>query len=109
MHVESILAGAESTSSSNAIASYQKVRERAGIMDPVTTITKEDLLLERRVELAFENQRFFDLVRFGVAVEVFTEFAADNGYTFSATDLLLPLPQAEINLSNGLLEQNPGY
>ena len=109
MHVESILAGGESTSSSNAIASFQKVRERAGINDPVTTITKDDLILERRVELAFENQRWFDLLRFGVAVEYLTDFAADNGYTFSATDLLLPLPQAEINLSNGLLEQNPGY
>ena len=32
-----------------------------------------------------------------------------EGYTFSATDLLLPIPQGEINVSQGLLEQNPGY
>ena len=109
MHVESILAGGQSTSASNAIASFQKVRDRAGLTDVVTTISKEDLLDERRVELAFENQRLFDLIRFGVATRVLGDFAADNGYTFSATDLLLPIPQAEIGLSNGMLEQNPGY
>jgi len=85
------------------------VRDRAGLTDAVTTISKEDLLDERRVELAFENQRMFDLIRFGVATQVLGDFAADNGYTFSATDLLLPIPQAEIGLSNGMLEQNPGY
>lgn len=109
MHVEAILAGGNETSSANALASFQAIRNRAGLTDAVTTITKQDLLNERRAELAFENQRWFDLIRFGVAIEVLSEFAANNNYTFSATDLLLPIPQAEINLSNGLLTQNPGY
>lgn len=109
MHVEAILAGGASTNSTNAIASFQMIRDRAGLTTPVTSITKEDLLEERRVELAFENQRFFDLVRFGVAQQVLGAFSAANGLGFTTTDLLLPIPQREIGISNGLLTQNPGY
>lgn len=109
MHVEAILAGGETTISSNALASFQEVRDRAGLTDVVTSISKQELLDERRVELAFENQRFFDLVRFGVAQEVLSAYSTDNDYSFVATDLLLPIPQREINISNGLLTQNPGY
>lgn len=109
MHVESILAGGQETNASTAISSFQLVRDRAGLTNAVTSITKQDLLAERRVELAFENQRFFDLVRLGVAQEVLSAYSSDNNYSFSATDVLLPIPQREINLSNGLLSQNPGY
>ena len=70
---------------------------------------KEDLLNERRVELAFENQRFFDLLRLGEAQNVLSAYATENGYNFTSTTLLLPIPSSEINLSKGLLEQNPGY
>ena len=109
MHVEAILAGGQSTTSTNALASFQLIRDRAGLTTPVTEITKEDLLEERRVELAFENQRFFDLLRMGVAQDVLSAFSTANGLGFSASDLLLPIPQAEIGLSNGVLTQNPGY
>lgn len=109
MHVEAIMAGGESTTSSVAINSFQQIRNRAGLTDAVTSISKYELLDERRVELAFENQRFFDLVRFGVAQEVLSAFSTANSYSFSSTDLLLPLPQREINLSKGKLTQNPGY
>jgi hypothetical protein len=109
MHVEAILGNNQQTTSSNAITSFQKVRNRAGLTDPVAEITKEDLLLERRVELAFENHRLHDLKRFNMAQDILSQFSAANGHSFSATDLLLPLPQYEINLSQGLLEQNPGY
>jgi hypothetical protein len=109
MHVEAILAGADVTSSSSAIASFKKVRDRAGITTPITSITKQELLDERRVELAFENQRWFDLIRFGVAESVLGTFATDNGIVFSASDLLLPIPQREIGVSFGKLTQNPGY
>ncbi|ANW96811.1 carbohydrate-binding protein SusD [Wenyingzhuangia fucanilytica] len=108
MHVESILAGGASTTSTNAIASFKLIRDRAGLTTPAI-ITKEDLLNERRVELAFENQRFFDLVRFGEAQSILSAFSAANGYSFSGTDLLLPIPNSEIGLSNGVLKQNPGY
>ncbi len=113
MHAESILAGGGQTSESAAIDSYMKVKERAGfdpIADRPASLTKDALLVERRVELAFENQRFFDLMRFGVADAVLGAHAADNGYLdYDTRKLLLPIPSREINLSKGLLTQNPGY
>lgn len=109
MHVEAIMAGAQNTANASALASFQMVRDRAGLTDAVTSITKQELLDERRAELAFENQRLFDLIRFGEAQTVLSDFSAANNYTFTATDLLLPIPQREINLSNGLMTQNPGY
>lgn len=109
MHVEAIMAGADQTNDADALASFQKVRDRAGLTETVGIITKQDLLDERRVELAFENQRFFDLVRFGQAESVLSAFSAANNYGYSSSDLLLPLPQNEINLGNGMLNQNPGY
>ena len=109
MHVEAIMAGGPSTSSSAALASFQAIRNRAGLTTAVTAITKQDLLDERRVELAFENHRFFDLVRMGEAQAVLSTFATSTGGSFSSTDLLLPIPQIEIGLSNGVLTQNAGY
>ena len=90
-----------------------EVRERAGFdpnADRPASLTKDALLVERRVELAFENQRFFDLLRFQVADAVLSAHASENGFTdYDARKLLLPIPSREINLSRGLLTQNPGY
>ena len=113
MHAEAILAGGNETSDGSAIASYMEVRERAGF-DPVadrpSVLSNEALLVERRVELAFENHRFYDLVRFGVADAVLSEHATEMGYSsYNTRKLLLPIPAREINLSKGLLSQNPGY
>ncbi len=110
MHVESIMAGGASTPSGNAVTSFNSVRQRANVADDADNIiTKQELLDERRVELAFENHRLFDLIRMGEATSTLSTFSNNNGYSFSTTDLLLPIPQYEINLSNGLLTQNPGY
>jgi len=112
MHVEAILAGAAATNNSAAIISFQRVRDRAFPLtapNTITSITKEELLLERRVELAFENQRWFDLLRFGVADDVLSAHATEMGYIYNSRALLLPIPAREINLSDGLLTQNPGY
>jgi len=109
MHVEAIMAGGQSANSAGALSSFQAVRDRAGLTTPVTTVSKDDLLLERRVELAFENQRWFDLIRFGVAESVLGAHATEMSYVFDARKLLLPIPASEINISGGLLTQNPGY
>jgi len=112
LHAEAILAGGGQTSSGAAIESYMAVRTRAGF-DPgarPAALTSGDLLVERRVELAFENHRFYDLLRFGVADAVLGAHAAENGFTdYDARKLLLPIPSREINLSRGILTQNPGY
>ena len=111
MHVEAIMAGGTQTTVQAARDSFNEVRLRANMptIDAPDAITKQDLINERRVELAFENHRFFDLVRFGIANSVLSAHATEMDYTFNTRDLLLPIPAREINISNGLLSQNPGY
>ncbi|WP_298237890.1 RagB/SusD family nutrient uptake outer membrane protein [uncultured Algibacter sp.] len=117
MHVEAIMAGTGNANTPAALSSFNAVRNRAGLAnDADGIITQEELLLERRVELAFENQRLFDLLRFGVADAVLQDHSArDNDEditvypSYNARALLLPIPSREINLSKGLLKQNPGY
>lgn len=113
MHAEAILAGGTETTNAAAIDSYMAVRVRAGFdatTDRPSVLTRDALLAERRVELAFENKRFFDLVRFGVADAVLGAHATAMGYgSYDSRKLLLPIPSREINLSEGLLTQNPGY
>lgn len=108
MHVEALMAGTSSTSELAAINSFETVRNRAGLTNSISTITQDDLLLERRVEFAFENHRWFDLQRFGVADAVLSEHASQMGFTsYNARALLLAIPDREIILSDGLLVQNP--
>lgn len=108
MYSEAIMGIATFTVDSEAIKFYNKVRFRAGMSQIALggTLTKKMLLDERRVELAFENHRLYDLIRFGEAVNVLSAYST----TFSGVnDLLLPIPQTEINISEGALTQNPGY
>lgn len=110
MHVEATMAGGPATVDADAVASFQKVRDRAGLTTAVSTVTKADLLTERRVELAFENQRYFDLIRFSVFDEVLSAHSDEMGYLYDTRNArFLPIPQRERNLSKGLLSQNPGY
>ncbi len=57
---------------------------------------------ERRVELAFEFHRFFDLVRTGRAIDVL----GGKGISLTENDLLFPIPQAVID-ANPAIKQNP--
>ena len=113
MHVEAIIGAGPLTTSTNdsgALSSFQRIRNRAGLTTTVTSVNKGDLLTERRVELAFENQRYFDLVRFGVLDAVLDAHSTERGYVYDPRKaLLLPIPSREINISGGLLSQNPGY
>ncbi|AIY14810.1 MULTISPECIES: RagB/SusD family nutrient uptake outer membrane protein [Cellulophaga] len=112
MHVEAAIGSGTNTNDGGALVSFQKIRDRAfpeTAPNIISSVSKSELLIERRVELAFENQRFYDLLRFGVADEVLSAHAAEMGYIFTTRSLLLPIPASEINLSGGLLTQNPGY
>ncbi len=62
VYAEAILGNNSSTSDSRALKYFNAVRARAGV-DPVTSVTTTNLMNERRVELAFEGQYWFDLVR----------------------------------------------
>lgn len=71
---------------------------------------REAVREERRVELAFEWERWYDLKRWGIAVEAFT---GPNSYeprpNFKEEFTLLPLPQPDLDRNPNLLPQNPGY
>jgi hypothetical protein len=67
---------------------------------------------ERRLELAFEGIRWYDLKRTGRAIEVTNNTIGPSGglfgYSISDYQLLWPVPQAELD-KNSQLTQNPGY
>jgi hypothetical protein len=65
---------------------------------------REEVRRQRRLELALEGQRFFDLVRWGVAADILGR----EGFVKGKHEVF-PIPQAQIDLSGGTLEQNKGY
>ncbi|WP_374166754.1 RagB/SusD family nutrient uptake outer membrane protein [Arcticibacter sp. MXS-1] len=96
-----------------ALASLELVRARArkgnpNVLPPVTTTDKAALrnaiYHERQVELAMESDRYFDVVRQGRAAEVF----GPKGWKANKNEVW-PIPQTQIDISNNLLTQNPGY
>lgn len=114
MYVEAKIGSGTSTTDANAITYYDRVRNRSFTTAVTSTsITKAQLLDQRRAEFAFENQRLYDLIRFGEANTVLTAYDTNNTYTDisfeNPKDLLLPIPQTEINVSGGALKQNPNY
>ena len=95
------------------------VRERAGA-EPLINAGKDDLIKERRLELAGENRRFFDLVRWDRLgwvniAELLSNPDAVHHADFNRIDFespknyFFPLPQVEIDKSNGVLNQNENY
>lgn len=89
----------------DAATPLNRVRNRAGLGN-APVVDKMAVWKERRVELAFEHDRYFDLVRQGRAGEVLRA----HGKNFvDGKHELFPIPQAQIDLSGGLLIQNPGY
>lgn len=79
------------------------VRSRVNL-PPINSPSLDDVLNERRLELAFEGDRFFDLVRTGKAATVL----ASKGFT-SGKNEVFAIPQELIDLSENNLTQNPGY
>ncbi|MDJ1504245.1 RagB/SusD family nutrient uptake outer membrane protein [Cytophagaceae bacterium BD1B2-1] len=77
-----------------------EVRKRVGLGEVEATL--DNIYNERRLELATEGHRFFDLVRTGKADDVLPGFK-------EGIHEVLPIPQQEIDVTNKTLEQNPGY
>ncbi|WP_419700736.1 RagB/SusD family nutrient uptake outer membrane protein [Mucilaginibacter sp. NFX135] len=92
-----------------ATTDLTQIRARAGLTAP-SVVNLQTIWHERRVELAMEHDRFFDLVRQDAVQpgRAASAFAAD-GKTWAAKDALFPIPQPQIDLSGGKLSQNPGY
>jgi hypothetical protein len=94
MEAEALGAGAR------AQALLDAVRARVGL--PSIPVTLNAIKNERRMELAGEGQRFFDLVRWGDAASKL----ANRGFN-AGTDEIFPIPTRE--LQGTKLKQNPGY
>ena len=111
-YADVLLMAAEALGESAQAYSYiNQIRTRAGLSDISASTPgsfEDKLLQERRVELAFENHRWYDLLRFGTAVSTMNAQFAQQGFsiTINENNLLFPIPQREIDLG---LTQNPGY
>jgi len=80
-------------------ADLSLVRERVGLL-PNLAPTLDQILKERKLELAHEGQAVADLKRL---------MKTADGFAYNATEMVFPIPQREIDASRGVLEQNQGY
>lgn len=102
----------ENGKSAEALIYLNQVRERArggasilpDVTETNTDLLREIILDERRHELAMEGHRFWDLVRTGKAEEVLGPL----GFVVGKHELL-PIPQSEMDLTNGIWDQNPNW
>ncbi len=87
-----------------ALQYLNQVRERAGLfaVNESGLTLRNIIFRERRLELAGEGHRFFDLVRKGLAQDFIPGFQAGKHELF-------PIPLIEIELAGNIWEQNPGY
>lgn len=69
---------------------------------------REAIWKERRFELAFENHRWFDLLRTGKAMEIMNA-SANGEFTVEAYQLLFPIPQSQIDAAPDKMIQNDRY
>jgi len=109
-----------------------KVRERGGLPDLPLNLNKEQMRerirRERRIELAFEGKRLYDIWRWRIADQLFSEPLKGMKITGSGTDLvyekvnvdggkvifdpsknyLMPIPES-VRAQNDKIDQNPNY
>ncbi|OAV70279.1 SusD family protein [Bacteroidales bacterium Barb6] len=100
------------------------MRTRAKL--PSAVYSLETLKKERRFELAFEGRRWADIRRWGdapallgkqIGVDIYNRGVREKmknfgtGYTvrYNETQGFFPIPQSEIDLSDGVLQQSPGW
>jgi hypothetical protein len=122
---------AEETNTNEEIAlGYINMLRARGNLPPATVLTRDLVRRERRVELAFESLRYFDVKRWDIGATALngpkegsregsidmntgvvtwgdTYIKVDNMVFNSARKYLLPIPQSEIDVTG--LTQNPGY
>lgn len=119
-YAEVLLIAAEALNEANggptseAYDYINQVRKRAGYTTDLSSLSQEDfrnaVREERRVELAYEWKRWYDLKRWDIVQEAFTRPGSYEPRTnVQAFHKLLPIPQAELSRNKNLLPQNTGY
>ena len=109
-------AALESGANGKALTYINMVRKRARMsgdtgepQDLSGTVDLDDIIHERRVELALEGHRFFDLVRWGLADDIMNgHLTVTENYNvifITGKHEFFPLPEIEISLSNGRMVQ----
>lgn len=113
MYVEALNENSYKTDG-DAFLYLNKIRERAGLKAytseelPNQKLFREAVWNERRFELAFENHRWFDLLRTGKAVEIMN--ASTGGeFTVESYQLIYPIPQSQIDAAPDKMTQNDEY
>lgn len=95
----------ENGNTTAALIELNKIRNRAGLADSSASSqgdVRTAIQDERRLEFAFEGQRWFDLVRTGTVDQ-------EMGQTIDANYHVFPIPDSERLASFGVITQNPGY
>ena len=92
-----------------AYAGINQIRARAKMPPLAANLSKDQfrdaVIQERQFELSWEQMRWLDLKRTGKLKATLTAI----GKNWNDRYLLFPIPQSEIDVSNGLIKQNPGY
>lgn len=109
MYIEAMVEkGGGSTADDRALEYMNAIRGRAGL-EPLQTVDRDALRLERRRELAFEGLRHFDLVRWRTAYEVMNKLVTPGGKCrFEEKFYVWPFPQSEMDV-NPQLDQKAHY
>ncbi len=110
----------EADRTDDAFAPLNQVRVRAGLSE-LSDLTKEEfhdaVHKERRIELCFEGDRWFQLLRTGTMFQVMTDYKAKYltsggyrvvDYVVTPNKVLFPIPFSEVSLNTNLV-QNEGY
>lgn len=96
----------------DAVAPLNIVRRRAGLASIPSTASQETIreaiIHERRMELAFEGHRWFDMIRLNHGEYAISFLRSIGKSNVNKNRLLFPIPQTEID-ANPLMTQNPGY
>lgn len=121
IHAEAVLAGGASTSDAAALKSINAVRRRAGLSN-LTTVTFDDIFLERRKELCFEGDYWFDLGRIDKTKAIAIMSAQNRGDRYGAryytpvysedhatNDFYMDYPDNEVAKNPKLLEAPVPY
>ncbi len=121
IYAEAIMGAGASTADAGAVGAFNQVHTRAGL-PPVLSFTRDELLRERKCEFAYEGDYWFDIQRQGFTKAQQMVAAQERGFydgnkqvssfhasLAAASQLFLPVPQAETVINPRLLDPAVAY